>query len=199
MNTKADKNNYYTFSGVAEGIFTDKGSKFIGYSYPISDQEELKQIIKELQKKHPQARHFCWASIVGKEESVERSSDDGEPSGTAGKPILNQLLSHQLQNACIVVVRYFGGTLLGTSGLINAYKQGAIESIIANTIIQKEITYTKIIGIPYEKYVQVMQLFKTYDITYTQLETTNTKISFKLEIGKKNLESFEKKVVDLDI
>ncbi|RZL34499.1 MAG: YigZ family protein, partial [Pedobacter sp.] len=119
--------SYKTINGAAEGIFRDKGSKFIAYAYPIRSEEEIKPLINNLRSEHAKARHFCYAYRLTPDRSVYRINDDGEPSGTAGRPILNCLLSEDLTNIIIVVVRYFGGTLLGVPGLINAYKNASLE------------------------------------------------------------------------
>ena len=116
------EDTYQTIEFPAEGIFRDKGSKFIAYAYPFKDEANLKDIIADLKSQHPKARHHCYAYRLSPDRSVFRVNDDGEPSGTAGRPILNVLLSMDVTNILVVVVRYFGGTLLGVPGLINAYK-----------------------------------------------------------------------------
>lgn len=131
--------SYKTISGKTEGIFRDKGSKFIAYAYPIRSEEEVKPIITSLKYEHNKANHFCYAYRLTPDRSVFRVSDDGEPSGTAGRPILNCLLSEDLTNILIVVVRYFGGTLLGVPGLINAYKSASLEAIKTSDVITKTV------------------------------------------------------------
>jgi uncharacterized YigZ family protein len=116
---------YKTISAAAEGTFTDRGSKFIGYAFPLNHEEDIRKLLSDAHTQHPKARHHCWAYRLTPDRSVFRVNDDGEPSGSAGKPILNILLSYDLTNILIVVVRYFGGTLLGIPGLINAYKMAA--------------------------------------------------------------------------
>lgn len=130
---------YKTIEKEGEGIFRDKGSRFIAYLYPIKSEEDIKNIIAELKALHPKARHHCWAMRIGPDRSVFRINDDGEPSGTAGRPILNTLLSSDLTNVLAVVVRYFGGTLLGVPGLINAYKSATQDAINQANIIEKTI------------------------------------------------------------
>jgi uncharacterized YigZ family protein len=129
---------YFTLAQNAEATFKDKGSKFIAYSYTVSTEEECKMHIADLKKQHPTAGHFCYGYIIGALKQHQRANDDGEPSNTAGKPILNQLLSANVTNVLVVVVRYFGGTLLGVSGLINAYKTAAQAVIQASG---KELNY----------------------------------------------------------
>ena len=117
------KDTFKTISIPAEGLFKDKGSKFISYAYPVSSEDQIREIVLNLKKEHHSARHHCYAWRLGPDKLIFRANDDGEPSSTAGKPILGQIQSHELTNILIVVVRYFGGTLLGVSGLINAYKR----------------------------------------------------------------------------
>ncbi|MBS1531433.1 MAG: YigZ family protein, partial [Bacteroidetes bacterium] len=111
---------YLTIEKPAEGVFRDRGSKFMAYAYPITSEPDIKLIIAGLKQEHPKANHYCYAMRLSTDRSVFRINDDGEPSGTAGRPILNVLLSRNLTNLVVVVVRYFGGTLLGVPGLINA-------------------------------------------------------------------------------
>lgn len=120
---------YKTIEKESTGYFKDKGSKFYAYAYPLKSEEQVKDLINQLKKEHHSARHHCYAWRLGTEEIRTRANDDGEPSSTAGKPILGQLQSYELTNVLLVVVRYFGGTLLGVSGLINAYKNASIEAL----------------------------------------------------------------------
>jgi uncharacterized YigZ family protein len=121
--------SYQTIERAATGLYRDKGSKFIGCIFPADSEETCREIIARLRKEHHSARHWCYAYRLGPEKKLFRANDDGEPSGTAGRPILNQLIAADLTNVLLVVVRYFGGTLLGTSGLITAYKQAAVDAI----------------------------------------------------------------------
>lgn len=151
---------YKTIEELSEGIFRDKGSRFIAYLYPIKSDEEIKNIIAELKSLHPKARHFCWAIRMGPDRSVFRINDDGEPSGTAGRPILNTLLSNDLTNVLALVVRYFGGTLLGVPGLINAYKCATMEAINQSIIIEKTIDLTFRIEFGHPVMNEVMKVIK---------------------------------------
>ncbi|MFM6953994.1 MAG: YigZ family protein [Sphingobacteriaceae bacterium] len=151
---------YLTVKKTSQGLFKDKGSKFIGYIFPIQSAEEVKEIVAELKAEHPKARHICWALRVSTDRSVFRVNDDGEPSGTAGKPILNTLLSADLTQVCVAVVRYFGGTLLGVPGLIHAYKQASVEAIKAAEIIEKTIQDCYQIEVPYAQLNEVMKILK---------------------------------------
>lgn len=120
---------YTTLSAKSLGEFKDRGSKFIAYAFPANDKEAIEAALLEVRKEHPKARHHCYAYRLGLDKYNYRANDDGEPSGTAGRPILGQIDSAGLTNAIIIVVRYFGGTLLGASGLINAYKKSAADAI----------------------------------------------------------------------
>ena len=131
------EDTYKTIAKPAEGLFRDKGSKFIAYSYPFDDENALKSVLDEVRALHPKARHHCYAYRLGLDRSVFRVNDDGEPAGSAGRPILNVLLSNELTNVLVVVVRYFGGTLLGIPGLINAYKSSTQEAIANADIIER--------------------------------------------------------------
>lgn len=124
-----DINEYLTISGDATGIFRDRGSKFEGYVRAVSTEEEAEKFFQEIRSIHPKARHHCFAWRLGHPDPEERVSDDGEPSGTAGRPILGQLIRKDVTNVMLIVVRYFGGTLLGTGGLIQAYKTCAEETL----------------------------------------------------------------------
>ena len=120
---------YFSIAKDAEGIYKDKGSKFIGIAKQFSQEENLKSILDAIKKEHSTARHFCYAYRLGINGEIFRANDDGEPAGSAGKPILNTLLSAQITNVLVVVVRYFGGTLLGVPGLINAYKEASFAAL----------------------------------------------------------------------
>lgn len=133
------EDTYKTIIGVAEGIYTEKRSKFIAIAIPVHTVEEIKQHLDIYQKKYYDARHVCYAYMLGHERKDFRANDNGEPSGTAGKPILGQINSNGLTDILIVVVRYFGGIKLGTSGLIVAYKAAAAEAIANATIIEKTV------------------------------------------------------------
>src|SRR6478609_119456 len=130
---------YNTITGASTAEFKDRGSRFIAFTYPINNTEDFKLHRAQLKKEHPKANHHCFAYRLGTEGVNYRVSDDGEPSGSAGRPILGQIDSHQLTNILIIVARYFGGTLLGVPGLINAYKTTAGLTIRQTGIIQKPV------------------------------------------------------------
>jgi len=130
---------YKTIKEKAEGTYSEKRSKFLAFAIPVSTVDEVKQLVAEYQKKYFDARHVCYAYMLGAERTEFRTNDNGEPSGTAGKPILGQINSNELTNILIIVVRYFGGIKLGTSGLIIAYRMAAAEAINAAEIIEKTV------------------------------------------------------------
>jgi uncharacterized YigZ family protein len=125
---------YLTIQAPAEGEFKDRGSRFLAYTWPVASEQDIQHCLELLRKEHFKARHHCYAWRLGRDGNQFRANDDGEPSGTAGRPILAQIDAAQLTDILIVVVRYFGGTLLGTSGLIHAYRESAIEALRAATI-----------------------------------------------------------------
>src|SRR5215510_1222086 len=133
----ANEDFYYTIEKEATAEFKDRGSKFIGYAFPVSSVEGFKEKLNEVKKLHPKATHHCFAYRLGLDGNAFRVSDDGEPSGSAGRPILGQIDSKQLTNTLIVVVRYFGGTLLGVPGLINAYKTAASLVLQVTPVVPK--------------------------------------------------------------
>jgi len=151
---------YRTIEKPAEGIFRDRGSKFLTFAYPVNNESELKNIVTGLKSSHPKANHYCWALRIGPDRSVFRLNDDGEPSGTAGRPILNTLLSRGLTNLAVIVVRYFGGTLLGVPGLINAYKSAAEDALNQAVVIEKTINDVYAVEFNYLQTNDIMKIVK---------------------------------------
>lgn len=159
------KYSYKTIKSAIDPIlFKDKKSKFYGYVFPINSEDEVKPILEELKKQHPTANHFCYAWQLGVESVNYRANDDGEPSNSAGMPIYGQIVSNDLTQILIVVARVFGGTKLGVGGLINAYKNAAMEAIAASQIIEKELMHTLEIRFPYTLLNKVMYLVKKNDL-----------------------------------
>lgn len=156
--------SYLTLSRVSEGLFKEKGSKFLAFAYSVKSEQEIKEILDGLRKKYFDARHHCYAYMLGKNKDVFRANDDGEPNHSAGDPILGQIRSHSLTNVLIVVVRYFGGTKLGVGGLINAYKTAAAEAIANNQIIETEDRQELILHFNYPEMNQVMKLVKDHEL-----------------------------------
>jgi uncharacterized YigZ family protein len=151
---------YTTIAQPTEGIFRDRGSKFLAFAYPVSSDSEIKPIVAHLKAEHPKANHHCWAIRLGIDRSVFRVNDDGEPSGTAGRPILNTLLSKNITNVLVVVVRYFGGTLLGVPGLINAYKAATETALSEAQLIDKTVNDIYTITFDYLQMNDVMRIIK---------------------------------------
>ena len=155
---------YKTIAAPSEGIYKEKGSKFLAFAYPVRTQEEIKAHLERLRKEYFDARHHCYAYILGPRKDAFRANDDGEPSGTGGRPIHGQLLSADLTDTLIVVVRYFGGILLGASGLANAYKAAARDAIDHATIVEKTIDCRYRLSFKYEAMNDVMRILKDFDL-----------------------------------
>ena len=158
------EDTYFTISKPSEGIFRDRGSKFLGFAFPVKTEEEVKAHVQHLKKEHFSARHHCTAFRMGPDKQFFRVNDDGEPSGTAGRPILGQIQSRDLTNILIVVVRYFGGTLLGVGGLINAYKQAATDALEHAEIVEKTVNEQYRIQFGYDSMNDVMKIIKDNDL-----------------------------------
>lgn len=158
------EDTYLTLEGYSEGLYKEKGSKFLAKCYVVHSEEEIKAILAGLSKEFYDARHICYAWMLGHQRDAFRANDDGEPSSTAGKPILGQINSNELTNVLIAVVRYFGGTKLGVSGLITAYKSAAADAILSNTIINKEVRKRVSISFKYEDMNDVMRIMKEEEV-----------------------------------
>ncbi len=173
------EDTYKTIENISEGLFKDRGSKFIAHAIPVNNENQVKEHLSALRKKYHDARHHCYAYQLGFDKSSYRINDDGEPSGTAGKPIFGQILSHDLTNILIVVVRYFGGTKLGIGGLINAYKTSAKDALNNAKIIEKTINEVYEIIYDYPVMNAVKKIIKEENITQTsQKFDLNCKIIF---------------------
>jgi len=179
--------SYNTIDKPSVAEFKDKGSKFIAYAFPVADTNEFKEKLAAIKKEHPKATHHCFAYRIGTDGNNFRVSDDGEPSGTAGKPILGQIDSRQLSNILIIVVRYFGGTLLGVPGLINAYKTAASFALQTTPIVQKPILINYRLQFDYTQMNEVMKVVKKFDCMVLQQEMQLFSV-VKIGIKKKNVE-----------
>lgn len=177
------EDTYRTIENPSEGIFRDRGSKFLAYAYPIQSENDIKGIVNTLKAEHPKANHHCWAMRLSSDRSVFKLNDDGEPSGTAGRPILNVLLSKDLTNLLVVVVRYFGGTLLGVPGLINAYKMATEEAINQAVIIEKTENDIYTISFDYLQMNDVMRVIKDSDMAILTQQFDNN-CSIQVSIRK---------------
>ncbi len=151
---------YKTIAAESKGLFKDRGSRFIAIARPVSSQEEIKTILEELRREYHDARHHCYAWMLTPDRQAWRVNDDGEPSGTAGRPIMGQINSRELTNILVVVIRYFGGTLLGVSGLINAYRSAAEDALSNARIIEKQVMESWLVTFPYSAMNDVMKVMK---------------------------------------
>jgi len=178
---------YRSLEGPAEGIFRDRNSRFLAFGFPVNTAEVANDLLTGIRKKFHDARHHCFAYRLGYTGEVFRLSDDGEPSGTAGKPIYGQLLSHELTFVLAVVVRYFGGTLLGTAGLINAYRSATAEMLSRASVSEKFVTENYRISFPYDRLNPVMKILKEEHIVPVHPEY-NTVCTMELQIRKSIVE-----------
>ena len=184
----ADTDTYKTINAPSEGRYKEKGSKFIAFAFPVSDEQQIKEINIRIKKEHHSARHHCFAWRLGADHHLFRVNDDGEPSGTAGRPILGQIQQSELTDILVVVVRYFGGVLLGTGGLINAYKQATAEAITAAAIVEKIVETTIDINFDYLAMNDLMSVIKELDL---ELKESHFDLSCRVKIRvRKNLTGF---------
>ena len=189
--------SFLTLEEPAYGEYKEKGSKFLAYCYPFSHEDDLQVVLSVIKSEHPKASHYCFAYKIGIDNNRFRSNDDGEPSGTAGKPILGQILSYNLTDILIVVVRYFGGTKLGASGLIHAYRQAAIEGLANASVIEKFMTTKYVLKFTYEHMGSIMSSLKTNQINileksfdsqcFVKIEIRNSEATKKIILLKSHL------------
>lgn len=171
---------FYTIEKPAVAEFKDRGSRFLAYAFPITSADDFKKRLKELKEEHPKAVHHCFAYRLGTDGNNFRSNDDGEPSGSAGKPILGQLDSKSITNTGVVVVRYFGGTLLGVPGLINAYKQATSFALQMTRIIEKPIMVDYELNFDYTLMNDVMMIVKRFGCN---VQVNETQLFCRMVIG----------------
>lgn len=187
---------YYTIETPSEGIYREKMSRFLAFAHPVQSATEAKAVVKEYANKYCDARHVCWAYMVGPQRTEYLSNDNGEPSGTAGKPILGQINSFNLTDIVVIVVRYFGGIKLGTSGLIAAYREAAREALSAARIIecheQRELTFT----FPYLAMNDVMRAVKNPEVRITAQEFDNS-CRITLKIRADLADSLQQRLTDI--
>lgn len=156
---------YWTIAHTSDGCYKEKGSRFLAFAHPVRTLNEVKTLVEAARKTYHDARHVCYAYMLGGARTEFRANDDGEPTGTAGKPILGQINAHQLSDVLIIVVRYFGGILLGTGGLVQAYKAAAADALANNTIVERTIEVAHTIRYDYAQLNRVMRLVKEYGLT----------------------------------
>jgi uncharacterized YigZ family protein len=173
---------YLTIAAPAEGLYRDKGSRFLAFAFPVESEPEVKRHVAAIRQEHYGARHHCYAYRIGKEGALFRANDDGEPSGTAGKPMLGQLLSANLTNVLVTVTRYFGGTLLGTSGLIAAYRSAAAAALANAQVVQR--TWDVVINaqFPYASLNEVMKLVKEEQLRVLSQDFGSERCSISLSV-----------------
>jgi uncharacterized YigZ family protein len=186
------EDTYQTIIKPSDGLFKDRGSKFIAKAFPVLSEDDVKEHLNSLRKEYYDARHHCYAYQLGFDKSAFRINDDGEPSGTAGKPIFGQINSHDLTNILIVVIRYFGGTKLGVSGLINAYKTASKDAILNNKIVTKIITYIYQIDFQYTEMNDVMKIMKNFN-----LEQSDQKFEMKCQLNFEVRKSESDQIYDM--
>ena len=188
---------YKTLKEPCEGLYKEKMSKFISFAHPVNTAEEAKEIIKRYQKEYFDARHVCWAYMIGAARTEYQSNDNGEPSGTAGKPILGQINSFELTNVVIVVIRYFGGIKLGTSGLIVAYREAAAAAIRNGEIIEcHEQAFVEFL-FPYLAMNDVMKVIKNSDVEIMEQIFDNS-CQMKLAIRADHADALRTRLADID-
>jgi len=187
---------YNTIERTSIAEFKDRGSRFIAYTFPIQRIDDFKQRLNEIKKEHPKATHHCFAYRLGEDGSLFRVSDDGEPSGSAGKPILGQIDSKELTNTLVIVVRYFGGTLLGVPGLSNAYKTAAALALQLTPIAMKQITERYILQFDYTQMNEVMSVIRSCQCTIIENEA-QLFCKMVIDVPLSRLQQFLLKIEDL--
>jgi len=185
--------SFRTIDGPSEGNYKELGSKFLAFAYPVDSEDEVKIKIEGVKKKYFDARHHCFAWILGEDKSKYRAFDDGEPNHSAGDPILGQIKSKKVTNVLVVVVRYFGGVKLGVGGLIQAYKTAAEDALNNATIIEREVTHLVALRYPYESTTDVMRMVKDFELIIVRQEFLE-ECFLQAEVKRKFLDSFSAKV-----
>lgn len=186
---------YKTIQKPSEGLYKEKGSKFLSFAYPVTEEEEIKSLISAAKKKYYDARHHCYAYALGSKKEITKSSDDREPSGTAGKPILGQIQSFNVTNVLIIVVRYFGGTLLGTGGLVHAYREAASDALKNALIIEKTVNELIKLSFDYAAINDVLKIIKEENIEQLQHNfemKSSITISVRKNLTERLIERFNK-------
>lgn len=187
---------YKTITSHVEGIYKIKGSKFLSFAIPVEDADQIKSILAEYRKQFFDARHVCYAYMLGVHRNEFRSNDDGEPSGTAGRPILGQINSNELTNILIIVVRYFGGVLLGTGGLVSAYKLAAMEALANAEIVEKTIDETIAIQFDYLLLNDVMRVVKEVN-PYIVEQTFDNECRMQLSIRQQQADELRGRLANI--
>jgi len=181
------EDSYQSILQRAEGIYKEKGSKFLSFAIPVCSVDDAKIVLQSFRANYHDARHICYAYVIGYPNSVVRSSDDGEPSGTAGKPILAQIQAKKLSDVMVVVVRYFGGVLLGTGGLVVAYREATVDALNNTTVYTKIVEQALTIQCAYPQLNEVMKIIKDNNLTIVS-QTLEISCSLKVQIRLSNFE-----------
>lgn len=181
------EDSYQSILQRAEGIYKEKGSKFLSFAIPVCSVDDAKMVLQSFRANYHDARHICYAYVIGYPNSVVRSSDDGEPSGTAGKPILAQIQAKQLSDVMVVVVRYFGGVLLGTGGLVVAYREATVDALNNTTVYTKIVEQALTVQCAYPQLNEVMKIIKDNNLTIIS-QTLEISCTLKVQIRLSNFE-----------
>ena len=188
-------NSYLTIQTIENILYKDKASKFIGFAYKVKDEIEIKEKLEYLKTLHPKATHYCYAYRLGTDKNNYRANDDGEPNGTAGKPILGQIDSFGISNCLLVVIRYYGGTKLGVSGLIDAYKLCAKQTLESTLISEEKILHYYNLSCPYENVNKIYQIVHHYNATIIEQQLNNTS-SFIIALEQEKAKLIENNLTD---
>ncbi len=189
------EDTYKTISDSSTGFYSEKGSKFYSFAYPIKDESEVKDLLSELQKKFHDARHFVFAYIIGENKEIFRCNDDGEPANSSGMPVLGQIRSKELTNVVVFVVRYFGGTKLGIPGLIKAYKTAAAEALANTMIIEKTIGTTLKLNCSYEDLSFLQNKLQKFEVEILE-NNFQENISFLVKVRNSLKDQFIKEIAE---
>ena len=181
------EDSYQSILQRAEGIYKEKGSKFLSFAIPVCSVDDAKMVLQSFRANYHDARHICYAYVIGYPNSVVRSSDDGEPSGTAGKPILAQIQAKQLSDVMVVVVRYFGGVLLGTGGFVVAYREATVDALNNTTVYTKIVEQALTIQCASPQLNEVMKIIKDNNLTIIS-QTLEISCTLKVQIRLSNFE-----------
>lgn len=192
-----ENDTYITINRRSEGLYKEKGSKFIALAFPVSNEDGVKEILLGLRKEYHDARHHCYAYVLGFKGENWRANDDGEPSSTAGKPIHGQIVSRNLTNILVVVIRYFGGTKLGVSGLISAYRTAASEALSSAEIVTKTVNNVYRVNFAYPAMNEVMKLIKEEDLKILE-QQFDTNCSIKISVRQMKTEIVLDRIESID-
>lgn len=185
--------SYLTIQSPSEGVYKEKGSKFLAFAYPVNSEEEIKRCIESLKKEYYDARHHCFAWMLGAEKNHYRAFDDGEPNHSAGDPILGQIKSKNLTNVLVVVVRYFGGVKLGVGGLITAYKAAAEDALNKTSVIERDVTEVLKLNYSYSSTPEAMRLVKEFDLTILE-QKFETACMLQIEVRLRDKQGLLEKI-----